>query len=126
MDTFYKHPDHDAVVVMRMKQGITCLDFLAQGRSQIKKAGNITGYKKRNPQRKYMFEYLLPFIRCEVIAQRHGKGDGTLDRVTTQRLVHKGPFRMQLFVRGPVDLTDLAFEVVEHRPVAFNWPNLEE
>ena len=33
---------------------------------------------------------------------------------------------MQLFVRGPVDLSDLAFEVVEHRPVAFNWPNLEE
>lgn len=122
---FFKHPDYNAVIAVHERNGMTCLDFLAQGNSQVRKAGRVTGYTKRNPDRHSLFVAILPNIRRQIVAQRHGKGMANLDEVGPEaRLTHKGSFRMQLFLTGQIDLDALGFEPVKHRPVIMNWPAL--
>ena len=131
---FLKHPEHDAVIAVHQKGEFVCLDFLAQGNSQVRKKGKITGYTKRNPERRAMFDRIMLKLREFVFIQRHGKGLATVDPVgPNQRITHKGTWRMQLFLyqasqKGAASflqvLKDDGFEPVKHRPVEMNWPKL--
>ena len=55
----------DATLALHCNHGLIALDFLAQGRSQIKKAGIVTGYNKRNPERRALFNHVLTVLASD-------------------------------------------------------------
>lgn len=142
----------DATLALHCQHGLVALDFLAQGRSQIKRAGIVTGYNKRNPERRALFNHVLSVLASaqgervigRIIAQRFGKGAGTVDTFegggwssvnTTGTLTHKGPLRMALFVKPAHGVKSnhigtlkclakaLGLSVVKHRPTPIEWPS---
>ncbi len=92
------HPKFDASVVIECRNGVIMLDFLAKGRSQNKRDGQVVGYTLRNPERKQLAAHILEQLSAAtVVGSRAGKGSFVAGTVSCS----PGNFRYQVWLRLP-------------------------